>query len=189
MKDQSIVKKIISDAEAKAEQTVAEANRNAEQIIQRAEQSAEEFKSAQLAASKSRGEAALEGRKISARLDASKLVLNAKIEALNKVFTEALELLCSLPEGEYVAFISQILQKHAEGGEKIVLSERCSFAEKIAELSVVKERDLVISGARGSFLGGVVIEGQSCDKNLTFEALIDGARESLQTKMAAQLFD
>ncbi|MBP5307708.1 MAG: V-type ATP synthase subunit E [Clostridia bacterium] len=188
MKEQKIIAKIISDAEEKALATVAGAERRAENIIAEARAAAARSREEQLALLSARHAETLRRREINARLDCNKLTLSARREVIDAVFDGALQKLCALPEAEYAAFIGKLLSKHAEGGETVVLSFRCGCREKIAALPVIKEKNLTVSKEYGKFSGGAVLVGGGYDKNLTFEALIESAREEKQAEVVAALF-
>jgi vacuolar-type H+-ATPase subunit E/Vma4 len=188
MEKQNIVTKIISDAELKALDATATANRRADQLKADATAECEAQRAEYLASVKRRGEEALERRKITARLDCNKLALSAKREVFDGVFEVALKKLCALPAGEYVALVDALLQKYGERGEEVVISSACAFAGEISALPVVSERGLKVSDTRGSFAGGIVLVGGGCDKNLSFEALIQSAKEQNQAEVAARLF-
>ena len=189
MKEQNIVNKILSDAELKAEQIVADAERKAEITVQSARDTAAKRREEQLALVSARNEETLRRREINARLECNKLMLAAKLKVLGGVFEGALKNLCALGEKEYLAFIESLLEKYAEEGETVILSERCPCKEGVYSLAVIRERSLSVSKDRGKFAGGLMLIGGGCDKNLTFEALVSAAREEKQAEVAAKLFD
>ena len=189
MKEQNIITKIISDAEARALEIVAGAERKADSDIDAAKALAEEARIAQLDSLKSRGEETLRRREITARLDSNKLLLAAKRQALDSVFEGALNKLCSLPAAEYTAFIDTLIKKYADDGDGIILSSRCACKNDICALPVIAEKGLRVSEAYGSFAGGLILVGKGCDKNVTFEALVQAAKDEMQADIATRLFD
>jgi len=187
MENGKILAKIISDAEARALETVAAAERSAEERSARTVELCQSRRDERLAELSARCDENLKRREITARLDCNKLLLSARREVLDSVFEVALKRLCELPEGEYLSFVQKLIEEHAQPNDGLVLSSSCAYTQKIAELPVVKDRALTVK-TDGAFLGGVVIVGEKCDKNLSFEALIQSAKEEKQAEIAARLF-
>ncbi len=188
MKEQNIVTKIISDAELKAEQIIAAAEANAVQTVQAARDRSNAYREEQLALNAARNDEVLRRTEINAKLDKNKKVLAAKTEALDSVFEGALAALCALSEQEYADLICNLLERYAENGETVVLSENCPCKEKIFSAEVVSKKALEVSRQYGKFAGGLVLVGKGADKNLTFEALVASAREEKQAEVAEKLF-
>ena len=188
MEKQNIITKIISDAEYRANESVAAAERKAAQVKAEASAECESKREEYLATIAKRGEENLERRKITARLDCNKLSLSAKREVFDGIFTVALQKLCALSEADYVALVDGLLQKYAERGDEVVISSACAWAKSIASLPVITERGLTVSSVMGSFAGGVVLVGGGCDKNLSFEALVQTAKDQKQAEAVTRLF-
>lgn len=188
MEKQNIITKIISEAEAKAVEQLAAAERRAEQIKADAVSACEAEREAALLAVKAKGEAIASGREITARLDCNKALLSAKREVLDSVFGRAQEKLCELGEGDYVALIGTLLEKYAEEGDSVILSARCGYSASIAALPVFSARSLKMQSPSHGFSGGCVLVGSGCDKNLTFEAIVQSVKEEKQAEIAARLF-
>lgn len=185
--EQKIITKIISDAEERAEEIIASATRKAQAEAQALEASLEQERAERLSEIEARTKENLRRTEISARLEANRLLLSAKREALDGVFEETLKKLCSLGAEEYTAFIGALVEKYAEEGDELVLSSKCSFAEKIKQLAVVSRLGLKVS-LSDAFEGGAVLVGKKCDKNLTFEALIQSAKDVKQAEVAERIF-
>ena len=188
MKEQNIITKIISDAENKAEQTVADAHRRAEQIIAAAQKQAEDYRAEQLSALSEKHIEAVRRAEINARLDVNKITLAARREVLESVFETALKTICTLPESDYLTLMEMLFVKFAEYGDRVVLSKNCAYEDKISSLPVFVEKGLSIESARGDFAGGALLLGKECDKNVSFEALIQAYKEENQAEIAAKLF-
>ena len=187
MKEHSIIEKIISDAEAKANLTIADAERAAADTLREADEKAEKTRKEQLELLVKRDEDYVEKKKINARLDCNKLILKTKIEILDDVFSRALRILKDLGEKEYVDFCGRMIEKYAQEGDEVVLSSSCRYRDKINALPVIKALSLK-TGKTGSFAGGVILIGEKTDKNLTFETIIASEREKKQAEIAEKLF-
>lgn len=187
MKENSIIEKIIADAEAKANLTVADAERAAADTLKNAEIQAENTRKEQFELLEKKNSDYVEKRKINARLDCNKLILGAKRDILDEVFALALDKLTKLPEKDYVELCSRLIEKYAEEGDEIILSASCRYREKINALPAIKALSLK-TGKIASFAGGVILANEKTDKNLTFEALIALEKEKKQAEIAGKLF-
>lgn len=187
MKQQNILTKIISDAEVKALAIVADAKARADKITAEASEAAEQAYNQKLAQLSARHEEDRHRGEISARLECNKIALRARQDAVSEVFDGALDILCSLQKEEYTAFISRLLRKFANTGDGVVVSSACPYKQEIAALKVVEELNLNVT-FDGEFKGGVIITGERCDINLTFEALVSTAKEGKQAEVASRLF-
>jgi len=188
MEKQSIVTKIISDAEEKGLEILSKARDKAEKIVADEKDACEQKRQEQIKNLTERGEEIIRRREINARLDCNKITLSKKCEVLDEVFDTALEKLCAIAESEYIALVARLLEKHAERGDRVVLSSRCTFRDKISALPIVLERGLTVEKTGGAFKGGLVLVGNECDKNLTFEALIQSVKDEKQAEIASRLF-
>ncbi|MBP5193576.1 MAG: hypothetical protein J6126_02465 [Clostridia bacterium] len=188
MKENGIVTKILSDAEQRALAAVAEAEARADKTVGEAREAAEKYREDQLSLLSARHAEVIRRTEINGRLEANKLMLAAKRRALDSVYEGALRILCALSEKEYVDFIGSLIESYADGGETVVLAEACAFKEKIAALEVIAKKGLLIAKEGGNFSGGLILIGGGCDKNLTFEALLESARDQSQAEVAEKLF-
>lgn len=189
MREKNIIEKIISDAEAKATDILAEAEAKSICDAFEVSKALDKEREEQLDALKKRGEETLRRREITAKLDSNKLLLSAKRKALDAVFERALEKLCSLPTGEYVKLVGELIEKYADEGDGVILSSHCQCKGQIEALPVVAKKGLKVSEEYGDFAGGVILVGKGCDKNVTFEALVQSAKDGLQAEIATRLFN
>lgn len=188
MSENRLTEKIVSDAEERALAIVADAKRRADAIISEAEVSARALVDERMELAKARGEDTLRRYEINARLDSNKKLLAAKLAIVDGVFQRALEILAAMPKAEYAAFVGGLLEKFAEEGDRVILSQNCNCRAEIAALDIVRKRALIIENTPGDFVGGAVLIGKNSDKNITFEALVEGVREKKQAEVAERLF-
>ncbi|MBO6263419.1 MAG: hypothetical protein J6N93_04005, partial [Clostridia bacterium] len=98
------------------------------------------------------------------------------------------EKLSKMDRESYLSFIEKLAVKYAEEGETIVISALSAIGEEeVKALPVVKERSLFVRGG-GKFGGGIVIEGKACDKDLSFDSIVDELKESTEADVAISLF-
>lgn len=188
MGKEEIVARILSDAEAEAEETVRAAKARAEEILRAADaQCAAERAEAEREA-EAQGTRVREGKAAMARLDGAKVRLAERRRVLDAVYLRArAELLC-LGRHESVVLFERLLKEYAEEGDEIVFSEGFDYAEEVGRLPVVREKKLTVSGERPDLKGGFLLRGATSDKDVTFPALLAADREAHQAEIARALF-
>jgi len=143
-----------------------------------------------LALAKSQAEAVLSRKSAQARLVSSKIMLTAKQEAIDDVIAAAKSHILGLPDKDYFEFIFKLIIKHSTGGEEVVFSKRDKsrvpkdFLQKFSanKLSITFS-DKIHQGD-----GGVILEGEGYDKNLTVDVLFESVRDNIETELAELLF-
>lgn len=116
-------------------------------------------------------------------------VLGAKRELIDEVFARALEKAQNFPKARYAEIVSRLLEENAEEGDTVVLSRFAPLSQsEIEALPVFRARKLRFGGADGAFAGGLFLSNETCDKDLSFEALIAADRVSLESDVVEILF-
>lgn len=188
MSKESIIAKILGDAEALRAQELAAAQ---EKIAARAE-----TESAYLAAARETCAHACEQaksdmiarRRSVAELEVRKNLLAAKQAVLCEVFDAAKAAVLALPEAEYTAFVLRLLDRYAEDGETVVFGKEDPVKrQEIAAFAMRKNMVLAVR-KDGDFSGGFVLEGKYSDKNLTLDVLLRQYRAHAEAEIAAILF-
>ena len=190
---EKIIAHIQADAKSQADAILAEAEKQCEAI--RADY---DKKAAQVYAEKVRtGTKACQDQVDSvqriARMEAKKALLSVKQEMVAKSFDQAQELLTSLPEEQYVAFLAKLAARASvSGDEEIVLNERDRAA--VGE-AVVKAANALLKGGRlslsertGSFAGGLILSRGNVEANCTAELLVELCRGEMSVEIADMLF-
>lgn len=182
--NKAIIDKIISDAEAFASNAVSSAEAQSQASIASAKAQAENDLRSERENAVKEGENLLSRRMTIARLDGKKVLLGAKQQIVSDAFAKALNKLCSAPEGEYFALVKSGVEKYAESGDTVILSENAPFsAEKLQSaltgITVLKQ---------GKFKGGAIISGAKRDTDLSFEALIADYYEKRSGEVARAIF-
>lgn len=190
---EKIIAHIQADAKSQADAILAEAEKQCEAI--RADY---DKKAAQVYAEKVRtGTKACQDQVDSvqriARMEAKKALLSVKQEMVAKSFDQAQQLLTSLPEEQYVAFLAKLAARASvSGDEEIVLNERDRAA--VGE-AVVKEANALLKGGKlslsertGSFAGGLILSRGNVEANCTAELLVELCRGEMSVEIADMLF-
>jgi V/A-type H+-transporting ATPase subunit E len=191
MSKESIINKILSDADERAEGILRDAHQKAGESIAKANADGrEDRKIAETQASLKIPE--LKRRSVSvAELEVKKQALAARQQALGETFDKAVDKLCALPDDKYLAIISAMIKANATDGDVVVISSNDKKRITTAYLaSLAKEMgiSLTLSKTFGDFKGGIILESSGCDKNMTFEVEMASLREEIEPKVSAMLF-
>ena len=188
MSKESIVERILSDADAECEAILAAANARAEEIVASATARAETDRQETEAELDALARKMLEVNAATARLDSAKVLLAEKRRVIETVYAHALERLVSLKEKESLVLLERLLCANAEEGDEIVFDETFHFKDGAAKLPIVKQLKLKISEGTVKVGGGCILRGNHCDKDLSYPALLDADAEAHQSEIAKKLF-
>lgn len=185
----AIIERILSDATEKAQALIDDAEKEATSRVTAAKDWADKYKSAQEKILNDDVREISFRRMTVAELDVRKLFLQAKQQVVSEVFDAVYDKLCSLDKLTYIKFTEKLISENADDGDEIVLAENDSVSEKdILALKVVKEKNLTVSKESGNFKGGVMLVGKLCDKDLSFERLIEDKKDFYMSKVVEKLF-
>ena len=192
MSIENITAAIIGDAELVEETSVKNAEKAMEEIIGKAKIEAEEI--LKQAAEKCEKEVeSLKSRKISAaELQARKMILGAKQQAIQKSFDLALEKLKSMPEDKYLSYLTEEIIKIPVSEGIIILNQRDK--DKIGEklIEAVNQRLNATKYKLGdktiNVSGGFLLRSGNIEINNTFETLLNSVKDDLTSEVANALF-
>ncbi len=185
----AIIKKISDDASDKCAETEKNAKARVEVLINEAEEWADEYTAAQEEILRKNASDIIKRRLTVSELEVKKILLNAKQSLIGEVFDLAEKKLCSLPENRYFALLEKLLKEYAEEGDTVVLpkDDRITF-DKLKKLKVYEEKKLKAGTERGNFEGGIKLTNKYCDKDLSFNSLINNKKEDISAAVAEVLF-
>jgi V/A-type H+-transporting ATPase subunit E len=191
---EKVVTKILKEAEKKSKGIVDEAALKSEEVIKAASVQAERIlkDAKELSAEKAREEK--ERVLASANLEIRKAMLEQKQKLMDEAFKSAVNHLRQKDKKEYVALIEKLLVQSAEtGAEEVIVgkADKDTIDSKVIASANKKLRDrgnLTLSKTVGSMTGGFILRRGKVDVNLSFDGLIELARESLESEVAKILF-
>lgn len=190
MSKETIIDKILSDANLKGDAIIGEANGKADEIISLAAKQCKDY----LYQSKTeidRLTLEIDERSRSvAELDARKLLLAAKTQVLDDVYAKTLEKLRNLDKEQYGALIFAMLE-NAKDGDVVIVSERekdIVTKQSLADFAKKKGIKLTLADKFGDFDGGVIISENGVDNNFTLDVEVSILREQTETKIAKEIF-
>ncbi|MDE6586252.1 MAG: hypothetical protein K2K80_06205 [Clostridia bacterium] len=188
MSKESIVQRIISDAENEAAGIIAEAEKRAGEVIAEAESKAARNLAGTKAETEKRAKAITDGKAATARLDCAKIELAEKRRAIDAAYAAALEKLIALDEKQSLVLADRLITEYAEKGDEIVFAANYKYASAVVKLDIVKEKALKFSTGDNKIAGGFILKGKISDKDTSYAALLAADREQFVSEVAAKLF-
>jgi len=182
-----IIERILSDADSKCAEISAAAQLRAEQAVAQADSKIAQEKQALTERLQNQAQDIVKNKLANAALDARKYKLECKQNLIASCYDKALERLVKSTDAEYKKIISDLLNKFAEDGESVCIADKDADVITQRFLDGVG-KDLTLSDKRINATGGVVIEGNGYDKDLTFEALVSYAKADTEATVAELLF-
>lgn len=192
-----IIKVIEADAKASVERILNEAKEEEDKIISLAKEEASKEISEINQKSASEVKAILSRAQSSAKLIRRQMLLDAKLTMINEIILKAKHKLTSLPDTEYFEIILQLVKKHAHTQQGIIKFSKADLDrmpkkfEKSLD-SAIKEipnASLTISKECAMINGGFILVYGDIEENCSFDALFNEAKEELQDKVNAFLFE
>lgn len=186
---EAIVGRILSDAQQKAETRKAEAAARAENARDEARRKAEALLTSGRAQLMRDAEETVSRRETVAGLDVRKRLLAAKREAIEAVFTRALEKTRAFGKGRYLAVLDALLEAYAEDGDAVQLSKYAPVdGRDLAASKVFLVKKLVFRDADGDFEGGLRLYNAVSERDLSFRAILEARRFELEREIVQALF-
>lgn len=189
----NITEKILSEANQEAERILEKAGNESSEILQKAQVQAGDF----MIDAEERGRAdsqLLKSRKISvAELEARKMRLAAKQQAISRCFDLALDKLSIMNEDDYIALLAKaVIETGVDGGE-LLLNEkdRSEVGKKIIKMvNASKDGEkITLSDKTINVKGGFVLKHGSLEINCTLETMVNAVRESVTPRVVEILFN
>ncbi|HKM17620.1 MAG: hypothetical protein GX228_01605 [Firmicutes bacterium] len=194
---EQLTNKIVEDAQLQADRTIKQAQEEAQSIIDQARQRAEAQCDKIIADAESRARELSERLLSVAELNARKERLKVKQELIGQAFAQALDRLCSLPDDQYFAILSELIAAAATAGtEEIVLASRDQQrlpAGFLAQVNAkVKAQNLpgamVLAQNPAPIKGGFILRAGKISVNHSFEAVLRQNYDHLAMEVAGLLF-
>jgi len=167
---EAVKEEILNSAKEKANSLTAEARKEANRIMREAERKAEEMKEKSEAETKRMIDLIKRQELASAELENKKMVLEAKKQIIDAVFSEAKQRIESLDDRKRETYIKKLLEK----AKKDIHVAHVYLNKKDAKS--LKEHDVETA----DIIGGLIAENK--DKtvrvNYSFETLLESIKES-----------
>ncbi len=188
MGTQDIVARIISDANAEADELIKTAENRARDIVAEATAYAENVRKETERETEARADSVLEKRSADARLECAKILLTEKRKTLEAVYELAMQRLLALEKEDTLRLFSMLLERYAEEGDEVRFSQSFKYAKDIETLPVLARKQLTISNERLPIEGGMHLTGKRADKDLSYRALLTADKDENLAILAKTLF-
>ncbi len=173
---EKITQRITSDAQAEVDRILGDAREEAARITANYREQAD-AEAQELDAKNERAAAEQEERLISAaQMKASRFLLAAKQEMVEKAYIQALDKLCAMPKEQYVDVLAKLLvEASSSGKEEAVFSKE--DREQVGKAAVEKAnqlsgKQLRLSEETQPIRGGFILKDKNVEVNCTFETLV-----------------
>ena len=187
----AIISKIINDSEALAKGILEEADIKVVSLIDSANTLAKDYRDKTAPQIENEKKAIIKRKESVADIEVKKIILNAKREMIDNIFSTAEEKINKMKSGDYLKFIKLLIEKYAQDGDKVIICKKDAdiINDKfINEIAAEKKIDLMLSGTFGDFTGGIILSSKNFDKNLTLKTLLRQIKEKNITEIAGILF-
>ena len=126
------------------------------------------------------------------RMEARKSVLSVKQEMVEKSFDLATQMIISLPDEKYVAFLADLVKKAGpDGDEEIILNaaDRTRIGDALIKAVNDDGAKMKLADETRDMKGGLILRRGSIETNCSVELLVELCRGELSAKLADVLFD
>ena len=188
MSKQQLVERILSDAQAEAQEIIKNAEDKAAKLLADASLCAEKALRETEQEVGLKRESILERKAATARLDGAKLLLSEKRKVIDAIYEKALLAMQKLEKEDALRLVSTLLEKYAEKGDEIYFAENFSYQKEAVILPVIAQKQLRIAQETVSIDGGLILKGKKSDKDLSYGALLAADREVNQAELARKIF-
>jgi V/A-type H+-transporting ATPase subunit E len=193
MDAEQVKSKILSDAQAEAEEIrrEAEEKETAEQAQLNAQLKEYQTQTDELA--KKAGEDKKSHILAAARMEIAKELLAEKRKLLDEVFEKVQKQIAALPDNEYRQIMAKLMVGAVETGDEEVVvdnNEKRINEEFIGEVNrqLGSKGHLKLSGRRETIGSGFILTSGKIKTNASIPVLLEQAKKELETELAKELF-
>lgn len=192
MSIESITQKILTEATESAEQLLSKVRGDREALLASAAKQSESIHK-EMEAKAETDAKLLKERKISvAELEARKLELSTKQDAISKSFALALEFLASMEQEKYIELlVAAVSETGVDGGELLLnKTDREAVGKKVVDAVNAKAGPTKVSLAEGTIeaKGGFVLRKGAVEINATLETMVNAVKEAVTSEVVEALF-
>jgi len=191
-----IIKKIEETSSAESRKVLEEAEERLRNVVSAARAEAESRRDQIIGDARSQAGKAESLSKARADALRRQIVLRAKQELVDAVFTDALARMSSMPAEAYKETVLKALVSSATGTETVTfgpedqakLGPEFAKAANAALVKVGKQGQLKVAYAPSSIGGGLILTSGGVSENITFPALVGRFRDEMEMEVARVLF-
>ena len=183
---ENIINKILSDADERCAEIVADAERRAAQTVGAAEEAVKRDREALDGRLQAVLQEKLRNARANAQLDGRKYRLEVRQRLVTECYDEVHRRLAAMNEEDRLDFIGELLSKFAEDGEIVYVTKADSKGVTPAWLKGF-DKNLTLGSKYIRAEGGVVLEGDGYEKDLTVASVVRYLREKTEGAVADAL--
>ena len=195
MEAQSVIDKILADAQAEAERITGEAEEKESLEQAKLTSQLQEYKRQTEILADRAGKDEKSHILAAARMEIAGELLAEKRKILDEVFELARRQLKSLPDDEYGKLITKLMLGAVETGDEEVILDKNEnridqqFINMVnQQLCSSKKGNLRLSEEEQDIEGGFILRRGRIKTNVSFDVLLDRARKELEIELAKELF-
>ncbi len=198
MATNDIVKKIISDAEEKAESILAEYKKEADELKEKRKRELEKEKEESLKKIELEAENHKKRLIQMANLEIRKDILNFKQKMVEEVFKKVFESILQTPTDKYLEYIEKkIISAITTGDEKVIVGKKdkdritIQFINEINKKLKEKLREegkLSVAEEEADFEAGFILKGEKIQINNSIENVLKDLKERVESDIVNKLF-
>ena len=195
MEAQSVIDKILADAQAEAERITKEAEEKESLEQAKLTSQLQEYKRQTEILADRAGKDEKSHILAAARMEIAGELLAEKRKILDEVFELARRQLKSLPDDEYGKLITKLMLGAVETGDEEVILDKNEnridqqFINMVnQQLCSSKKGNLRLSEEEQDIEGGFILRRGRIKTNVSFDVLLDRARKELEIELAKELF-
>ena len=181
------------------ERIAVDAEKNAAEITSGAREKATEIYAERAAEAKTAAAALIEAAekeaidrinliKSTASLESRKLVLAAKREVIEEVFSDIPSAFRRMPKDEYAAFLASVAEKSAEKGTLYFAVVDMDAAEKVKEILKDKSQYKIAKTPAKDIASGFCIKYDNVKIDCSVESIVDNMRPEREAIVVSRLF-
>ncbi|MDO4543891.1 MAG: V-type ATP synthase subunit E family protein [Clostridia bacterium] len=180
-----LLARIISDAEADAEETLRKARQDASEIEAEYSKKISELEADHGKKREQAIASVMDGNRTRAALDGRKADLSSRRELIDRVFELAYQRLVALDGQKRERLLEKLLKSEAENGDTVIPSK--ADRERLSKLVKDFEPALSLSDKDAAIDAGFILAGDSYEKDCSFKAVLSQLRLSEETAVAEKL--
>ncbi|MDH4201451.1 MAG: V-type ATP synthase subunit E [Phycisphaerae bacterium] len=195
MNAEQVVKKILAEANAKAEKIVHDAKAKAAEQMSQLENEMTDFDAETGRLAEAAAEDKLQRMLANARMANAKQTLAAKGAILDEVFEKANAAVNKLPDDQYLSLMTTLLKKAVEtGDEEVIVGKNESrinerfITQMNRQLNSGFKRNLRLGSRRADITGGFILSRGKVQINASTDVLIESLRERMEIELSQELF-
>lgn len=183
---ENIINKILSDADETCARIISNAENLAEATVNAARDAVKSDRVALDGKLATVRDERIRNARANAELEAKKYRLRAKQTLVERCYDEVYKHLVGLNDEDRLDFIGELIEKYAEDGETVYVTER--DGKNVTPLWLKGfEKHLKLGGKYLRADGGILLEGEGYEKNLTVARVVELLKEQTLSQVATAL--